>query len=113
MEVGPERTRHERDAVVHGWSAQISETEVDPVGDAGLASALRADLQHPGRGVDADHVHPGRRGGDRDPSRADAELDDRAGRGDRLVDIERDVLDHTRAPRVVQASDRVVGAHAS
>src|SRR6266536_4462654 len=102
MEIGPERTRHERDAFVDGGPTQIAEPQIEPVGDTGLARPELADLEHPGRGVDADHLHTGRRGGDRDPSRADAELDDRASRGERLLDVERDVLDDARAPRVVE-----------
>jgi hypothetical protein len=57
-------------------------------------------------------VDAGGGGRDRDAARADAELDDGATRGERLVDIEADVLDDAAAPRVVQARDRVVGAYA-
>jgi hypothetical protein len=53
--------------------------------------------------VDARH-----RGRDRDASGPDAELDDRPAGRERLVDVERDVLDDARAPRVVEAGDGVV-----
>ena len=77
VEIRAERTRHERDALVDRRAPQVAEPQVEPLGDAGLARALAADREHPGRGVDADHVHAGQRGGNRDPSGSDAELDDR------------------------------------
>ena len=72
--------------------------------------ALGADREHLGRRVDADHVHPRARGRDRDPAGADAELDDLAARLERLLDVERDVLDDARAPRVVEPRDPIVDA---
>ena len=71
----------------------------------------RATVEHPLREVDADHVDP--RGGDRhrDPARPDAELEHRAARTHRLVDVERHVLDDAARPRVVEARDLVVHRH--
>ena len=42
-----------------------------------------------------------------------AELDDRAARAPRLLDVERDVLDDAAPPRVVELGDRVVEGHAA
>ena len=108
VEIRAERTRHERDALVDGRSAQVAEPQVEPLRDAGLPCALAADRQHPGRRVDADHVRARERGRDRDPPGSDAELHDLAARRERLVDVEGDVLDDARAPRVVEPRDRVV-----
>ncbi len=110
VEIRAERTRHERDALVDRWSSQVAEPEVEPLRDAGLPCALGADREHSGGGVDADHVRARQRGRDRDPPGADAELDDFAPGRQRLVDVEGDVLDDARAPRVVEPRDRVVGA---
>ena len=62
------------------------------LGDACLLGPRPADLEHPGRGVDADHRDAGLRDRDGDPAGADAELDDRAAaarpRLPRLGDVE-------------------------
>jgi hypothetical protein len=42
-----------------------------------------------------------------------AELEHRPARADRLVDVERHVLDHAPRPRVVEPRDLVVRAHAA
>jgi hypothetical protein len=55
-------------------------------------------------------VRAGQRRGDRDPARANAELHHLAARRQRLVDVEGDVLDDARAPRVVEPRDGVVDA---
>src|SRR5712691_991100 len=109
VEVGAERAGDERDALLDGRLAQVAETEVEQLRDAGALGPLAADVEHPGRGVDADHAHPGSGGRDRDPARSDPELDDRASGLARLLDVEADVLGDADAPRVVEPRDRVVG----
>jgi hypothetical protein len=47
---------------------------------------------------------------DRDASGADAELDDLTARRKRFLDVEGDVLDDARAPRIVELGDGVVDA---
>jgi hypothetical protein len=47
---------------------------------------------------------------DRDPAGSDREFDDLAAGRERLVDVEGDVLDDARAPRVVELGDGVVDA---
>ena len=66
------------------------------------------DGEHPRRRVDADDVDSRLRDGDRDATGSDGELDDRATRGERLVDVEADVLGDGPAPRVVEGRDLVV-----
>ena len=73
----------------------------------------RARLEHLRRRVDADHPDPGFGDRDRDPSRSDRELDDRAARRDRVIDVVRDVFRHRAAPRVVERRDLVVLSHAA
>jgi hypothetical protein len=55
-------------------------------------------------------MRAGERGRNCDPAGADRELDDLAARCERLVDVEGDVLDDARAPRVVEPCDGVVDA---
>ena len=51
-----ERADDERDALVDGWLAQVSEAEVDAAGDAGLVGGRPRHGEHRRRGVDADDV---------------------------------------------------------
>jgi hypothetical protein len=111
VEVRPERARDERHPLLDRRAAQVADPEVEPLSHARGARLLCTDLEHPRGGVDADHVHAGRRRRDRDAPRPDAELDDRAARGERLLDVEGDVLDDARAPRVVEPCNPVVCAH--
>ena len=67
VEIGAERTRHERDALVDRRPAQVAEPQVEPLRDAGLPRPLGADREHPGGRVDADHVRAGQRGRNGDP----------------------------------------------
>src|SRR5438105_1504241 len=108
MEVRTERDDHERDALGHGRLHQVTQAKVEL--DARERGAAGADVEHPPRRVDADHVKTVRRDRDRDPPGADTELDDRAGGATRLGQIERHVLGDRRAPRIVETGDRVVGA---
>jgi hypothetical protein len=55
-------------------------------------------------------VTTGERDRDRDPAGSDRELDDFAAGRERLVDVEGNVLDDARAPRVVELRDGVVDA---
>ena len=107
----PERDQHQWERALDGRLAQISEPQVDEARHAAELELLLCDGKHPGRRVDADH--PDARGGGRhrDPSRADAKLDDRPARAHRLLDVERDVLDDRARPRVVKARDCVVRGH--
>ena len=112
MEIRAKRTDDERNALVHRRVPQVAEANLDERVEPGVASLFRADVEHAARRVDSDHGDAG--GGDRnrDPTGADAELDDRTARRDRFLDVERDVLDDAPAPRVVQARDPVVRAGA-
>ena len=110
VEERPEGARHERDALGDGRLAEVALTQVEASVEARGARRLGADGEHPRRGVDADHGDAGARDRDRDPPRPDAELDDRPARGERLLDVELDVLGDAPAPRVVEPRDRVVGA---
>ena len=74
-------------------------------------SAYSRDLEHRGRGVDADHLDAGLRDRE-DPPGAAGELDHRPAGRTRLLDVEADVLRDARAPRVVEPRDRVVRARA-
>ena len=76
VEVRPERAGDERDPLRHRRPAEVPEPEVEELRDAGRVGAVAADVEHPGRGVDADHGHPRLRDRDGDPPGADAELDD-------------------------------------
>ena len=75
------------------------------------SAAERATDEHPLGVVDADHTDARGRDRHRDPAGADTELDDRAARRERLLDVELDVLDDAPTPRVVQLGDRVVLRH--
>ena len=77
MEIGAKRAGHERDPLVHRRPPEVAEAQIEPLGHACLPCLLRTDLEHPGRGVDADHVDARRSGRDRDAAGADAELDHR------------------------------------
>ena len=91
--------------------AHVAEAEIDERSDPGELGLLGSDVEHPLRGVDADHRHARRCDRDRDPARADTELDDRPARCQRLLHVEADVLDHAPRPRVVEAGDGVVYGH--
>ena len=82
----------------------------DPTTPCSSASA-RATASMPGERSTPITRDPGPRDRHGDPTRADGELDDRAAAALRLVDVERDVLDDGRAPRVVDPRDRVVERH--
>ena len=112
VKVSTKRARDEADALAHRRPAEIADAEVEKIGHAGSGRALPADVEHPGGGVHADHRDPGPGGRDRDPPRAHAELDDRAARRDRGLDVEVDVLGDPPAPLVVDPGDRVVRAGA-
>ena len=103
-----ERDQDERDALVDRRLAQVAEAEVDELGDAVAPRRAPGDLEHRGRAVDADDADAGLRDRDGDPAGAARELDDGAAGGDRLLDVELDVLGDARAPRVVEPRDRVV-----
>ena len=81
--------------------------------DTRQLGALARDLEHPGRQVDADDADARRGDRHRDPPGADAELEHRPAGANRLLDVERHVLDHAPRPRVVDAGDLVVGGHAA
>ena len=110
VEIRAEGARHERDALIDPRAAQVAEPQVEPLRDAGLPRPLGADRQHSGRRVDADHLRAGERGGNGDPPGSHGQLHHLAARGQRLVDVERDILDDTRTPRVVEPRDGVVDA---
>jgi hypothetical protein len=110
MEEGAERTHHERDALVDRWFSQIAQAEIETLRDACLARPLGAHREHPGRRVHADDVSTGERDRNRDSPRPDRELHDLAAGRERLVDVERDVFDDARAPRVIELGDGVVDA---
>ena len=111
MEVRAKRAGDERHALLDRRAAEVPEPQVEPLRHSGQASLLSADLEHAGRGVDADDVHAGAGGRNRDAAGAHSELDHRSTGRERLVDIEGDVLDDAGAPRVVEPRDRVVRAH--
>src|SRR5262249_10921705 len=108
VEIRTERTRHEWAALVDRRPAQVAEPQVEPFRDAGFPRPLGADSEHPRGGIDADHMSARERGRNGDPTGADAELHDLATRRERLVDVERDVLDDACTPRVVERRDGVV-----
>jgi hypothetical protein len=110
MKEGAERTGHQRDALVDGWFSQIAQAEIKPLRNAGLARPLGTDRQHSGRRVHADDVSTGERDRNRDSPCSDRELHDLATGRERLVDVEGDVFDDARAPRVVELCDGVVDA---
>ena len=110
MQVRPERTGHERDALADRRIGDVAQAKVEQLGDTGLLCPAATDLQHPGRRVDADDGDAGSRRRHRDPARADAELHDRPAGLPRLRDVERHVLGHAQRPRVVELGDRVVDA---
>jgi hypothetical protein len=74
MQVGTEGACHERDPLLDRRPFEVAEPQVESLRDTGELSAVAADREHPGRGVDADHAHAGRRGRHRDPAGADAEF---------------------------------------
>ena len=69
---------------VTGGSRRSPRRRSTQLGHAGALGRGARDGEHPGRGVDADHVDPGPRDRDRDPAGSDGELDDRAARRERL-----------------------------
>src|SRR5205823_2945193 len=77
VEERAERAGDELDALGDGRIAQVAEPEVQLRRDAGEVGALAADLEHPGRRVDADHADAVGGDRDRDPAGADAKLHDR------------------------------------
>ena len=91
-----------------GGSRKSPSRSVDEIGHPGKLCALAADVQHPRRGVDADHAHAGGRRRHGDPSGPDPELEHRAARLAREVDVEVHVLRDAAAPWVVEPRDRVV-----
>ena len=96
-----ERDQHERHALRHRRVAHVAEPEIEELPDPFGSPVLLRDLEHPGRGVDADQTDAGLRDRDRDPPGAAGELDDRpAGRAS-LRHVELHVLGDARAPRVV------------
>src|SRR5712691_427582 len=108
MEVRAKRNECKPDAFVHGGFAEIAEAKIEL--DACERSTAGTHVEHAARRVDADDANAVRRDRDCDPPRADAELDDRATGTARFGEVEGHVLRDGRAPRVVQAGDRVVGA---
>src|SRR3954451_22098902 len=90
--------------------AQITEPQVEQLGDGRLLGCALARGEHLARGVDSDHGNPGPRDRDRDPAGGDPELDDRSVRRSRLLHVEAHVLLHAPAPRVVEIGDGVVRA---
>ena len=113
VEVGAERARDERDALVHRRLAEVAEPQVEqrrrrpprrPL--ARRPRASRPTSRRRSRGPP-----PSRSGSRSGPCRRRARPPDRP--RERLLDVERDVLDHARAPRVVEPRDRVVGGHAA
>ena len=107
----PKRADDERDPLGHRRVDQVAEAEVDEGGDFGRLRGLACDGEHPRRRVDADHLDSRLRDRDGDAARAYGELDHRAARFERVVDVEADVLGHRPAPRVVDTSDGVVQGH--
>ena len=112
VEQGAEGTDDERHALVDRRFPQIADAEIDERADAVLLGQGTRDREHPLRQVDADHGAAGLGDRNRDPARADGELDDGTVAAERLLDVERDVLDDRGAPRVVDPGDRVVEGHA-
>jgi phenylalanyl-tRNA synthetase alpha chain len=105
-----ERDRHERKELVDRWLSQVAEAKVEL--DARSRRRLARYLEHPFRGVDADHTQPRERGWHRDPPRPDPELEHRPARAHRLGDIEVHVFDDAHRPGVVEPRDLVVDRHA-
>ena len=110
MEVRAERADDERHRLVDRRCAEITEAQVEELGDAFVLGAPTAGSEHLARGIDPDHLDALLRDRDRDPAGSDAELHDGPARLARLGDVEPDVLGHAAAPRVVELGDRVVGA---
>ena len=112
VEKGPERAGDERDALATGGSRRSPRRRSSSARRRPRGRALRRPRASRGEEstpITCDAGH--RRSGSRS-----ARCRHRARRparpGERLVDVERDVLDDARAPRVVEARDRVVGAQA-
>ena len=108
MEERAERDRDEWHALVDGRRADVARSEVDERLDPLLDRVGVGGGEHSLRLVDPDHADARLGDGDRDPTRPDRELDHRAARGERLLDVELDVLDHRDAPVVVETGNRVV-----
>ena len=104
-----ERDDHERHRPLDRRVAEVAVAQIDR--DAGESGPLAGDLEHPLGEIDADHLDPLGRDRDGDPARADAELDHRAARFPRALQVERDVLDDAHRPGVVEPGDAVVGGH--
>src|SRR5205823_7476041 len=86
MQVGTEGTGDEPDPLLDRRRAEVADAQVEQLRETGAACLLGTDGEHPLGGVDADHADAGRRDRNRNPSGADAELDYRAARPNRLVD---------------------------
>ena len=111
VEVSAEWAGDERDALGDRRAAVVAQPKVEEPADSGRCRSLAADLEHCGRGVDADHENAGPGGGDGDPAGADTELDNGAARRAPLLDVEVDVLGDLTAPVVVESRDGVVDVH--
>lgn len=82
--------------------------------DTCAGGTLSRDLEHRRRRVDPEQWPPDRRcNRNRHASGSDRQLDDEAVGLARQLGGERDVLGHPRSPRMVDRSDRVVGARAA
>ena len=113
MQVGAERADRELHIFGDRGRSQVAQPKLDELRDPCALGPLAADLEHARRGIDADHADPSSRDRHGDPPGPDPELDDRPRRDPpRLGDVERNVFRDAKAPRVVQARDGVVGAHA-
>ena len=110
VEVRAERADDERHLLVERRVPQVAEPQVEEIRDAGCLGAPPAGREHLAGRVDADHALPLLGDRDRDPPGAYAELHDGPAGLPRLGDVEPDVLGDAPAPRVVELSDRVVGA---
>ena len=102
----PKRADHERYPLGDRRFAQVADAQVEV--DAGEGRTPGAHLQHRARRVDPDHADSVGRDRHGDAAGADAELHDRPSGAARLLEVEPDILDHARAPRVVQLGNRVV-----
>jgi hypothetical protein len=106
-----ERAGDEADPLLDRRRLQVAQAQVEQLDHARQLGALAADLEHPWRGVDADHADASRGRRNRDPAGPHRQLDDRRRGPLGLLDVELHVLGDADAPRVVEASDRVVQAH--
>ena len=99
-----------RDPLVHRRVAQVAEAQVEQSATPAASARRAADLEHPGRRVDADHRDAASAIGTAIRPVPTPSSTTGPPRLARLLDVEGDVLGDAAAPRVVELGDRVVGA---